>query len=698
MIPVEIELHNFLAYRSPSPLRLEGVHVACLAGPNGAGKSSLLDALTWALWKRARAKGSDDLLIHQGQSEMRVAITFDQEGRRYRVQRQHRAGKRTASVLELQTWDEETAGWRSLSEAGIRETQTKIDRLLRLDYETFVNSAFLVQGHADEFTTKTPSERKQVLGKILGLERWEVYEARARDRIGETRAAMQRVEGWLAEVEAELGREQEYRQELVAAEAAAEEARRTLEGAEAQWVSLEQARSELVGLQRGIDDLTRRITTAAREDAEAEAERRAALALADVGAWESSRVEVNRQAQALAELEGQAAAGAQELARLREEAAALRGLNQTLAPEAEPLKKRVEVLQAATEPLCPTCGQSLSEDHRHELIQALRSDIEARRDAYRTNQTQLRQLEQASAEMERQLAEVTARLRERPVLERRLAEIEAAVAQAAQAAARAEALAARQARWREEAEQAGRQRQTLELEAAAAEGRLKASSITQVELDRLRTERRMADERVGGARQRLASLEAHREQRDKRRLEHQQLATTVGQYEDLRLAFSRRGVPAMIIETVVPELERAANELLTRMSEGRMNVRIETQRSLQTGELREALDILISDELGTRPYELYSGGEAFRINFAVRVALSRLLARRAGAQLRCLFIDEGFGTQDAYGREQLVSAITSIQDDFDRILVITHVDEIKESFPARLEVRKTPDGSQFSWI
>jgi exonuclease SbcC len=154
----------------------------------------------------------------------------------------------------------------------------------------------------------------------------------------------------------------------------------------------------------------------------------------------------------------------------------------------------------------------------------------------------------------------------------------------------------------------------------------------------------------------------------------------------------------MIIETVVPDLERAANELLTRMSEGRLNVRIETQRSLQTGELREALDILISDELGTRPYELYSGGEAFRINFAVRVALARLLARRAGAQLRCLFVDEGFGTQDAHGREQLVAAITSIQDDFDRILVITHIEELKESFPARLEVRKTAEGSEYSWV
>jgi len=698
MIPVEIELHNFLAYRSPPPLRLEGIHVACLAGPNGAGKSSLLDALTWALWKKARAKGSDDLLVHQGQSEMRVAVTFDQEGRRYRVQRQHRAGKRAASVLELQTWDEQAAGWRSLSEAGIRETQLKIDGLLRLDYETFVNSAFLVQGRADEFTTKTPSERKQVLGKILGLERWEIYEQRARDRINDTRGAIQRVEGWLAEVEAELTRRAEYQEELAAAENAAEEARLTLEGAEAQWTSLEQTRSELVGLQRSIDDLTRRITTAEREDAEAESERLAALALADERALGTARQDLLRQTQMLAEVQAEAEAAAQELGQVREGAAALRGLNQTLIPEAEPLKKRVEVLQAATEPLCPTCGQGLTENHRHQLIEALQADIGARREAYRANQAQLRELEVSVGEKERRQAERTARLRERPALERRLAEIEASLAQAGQAAARAVALEARQLRWREEASRDREQRQALELQAAAAEGRLRASSINQAELDRLRRQKRMADERVGGARQKLSALEAFEAQREKRRDEHSQLATTLGQYEDLRLAFSKRGVPAMIIETVVPELERAANELLTRMSEGRMNVRIETQRSLQTGELREALDILISDELGTRPYELYSGGEAFRINFAVRVALSRLLARRAGAQLRCLFIDEGFGTQDARGREQLVAAITSIQDDFDRILVITHIDELKESFPARLEVRKTPDGSEYSWV
>jgi len=698
MIPVELDLENFLAYRKPEPLRLEGIHVACLAGPNGAGKSSLLDAMTWALWGRARAKGSDDQLIHQGQTEMRVRLTFDQEGRRYRVQRQRKGGKRGASLLELQVWDESTGSWRSLSEAGVLDTQRKITDLLRLDYETFVNSAFLVQGRADEFTTRTPAERKQVLGKILGLERWEVYEQRARERLGATRDSISHLDGRLSELEAELEKRPVYEQELAAAEAAADEARLRLEGAEAQWTSVEQTRSELVAVQRMIDDLTRRITTADREQAEAEAERQAALRLADESAHRAAQQDLVHKVGALAAVQEEADRAALAIGRLKEEAAALRGLNQTLIPEAEPLKKRIEVLEAATEPVCPTCGQALSDDHRHELIGTLRADIDARREAYRVNLARLRELEAEVAELERAQAERQARLRERPSLEKRLGEVEAALAQAGQAAARVAALEARLERLRDEAQRDRRQREELERQAAAAEGRLRSSAITQAELDRLRTERRLADERVGGARQKLASLDSFEAQREKRRHERRDLAERLSLYEELRVAFSKRGVPAMIIETVVPELERAANELLGRMSEGRMNVRIETQRSLQTGEMREALDILIGDELGTRPYELYSGGEAYRINFAVRVALSRLLARRAGAQLRCLFLDEGFGTQDARGREQLVSAITHIQGDFDRILVITHIDELKEAFPARLEVRKTPDGSEYSWI
>ena len=131
---------------------------------------------------------------------------FRQDGADYQVIRQRKAGKRGASLLELQARQTSREDWRSLSAGGIRETQEFIEGLLRLDYDTFVNSAFLLQGRADEFTTKTPAQRKQVLANILGLNCWEVYEERAKARIQETRAAMQRLEGRLEEIGRELER------------------------------------------------------------------------------------------------------------------------------------------------------------------------------------------------------------------------------------------------------------------------------------------------------------------------------------------------------------------------------------------------------------------------------------------------------------------------------------------------------------
>ena len=97
--------------------------------------------------------------------------------------------------------------------------------------------------------------------------------------------------------------------------------------------------------------------------------------------------------------------------------------------------------------------------------------------------------------------------------------------------------------------------------------------------------------------------------------------------------------------------------------------------------------------MGTRPYEMFSGGEAFRVNFAIRIALSRLLARRSGAKLQTLILDEGFGSQDGKGREKLIEAIDGIKEDFEKIFVITHVDELKDAFSHRIEVTKDANGS-----
>lgn len=168
-------------------------------------------------------------------------------------------------------------------------------------------------------------------------------------------------------------------------------------------------------------------------------------------------------------------------------------------------------------------------------------------------------------------------------------------------------------------------------------------------------------------------------------------AVSQGIYEDLTVAFGKNGIQALIIESAIPQIQNDANEILGRITDNRMHLRLELDESTS-----ENLEIRIADEIGTRDYMTFSGGEAFRINFAIRIALSRLLARRSGAPLPVLFIDEGFGSQDKKGQERLTEAIQSIQDEFEKIIVITHIDEMKESFPTRIEVVKSERGSEFT--
>ena len=157
----------------------------------------------------------------------------------------------------------------------------------------------------------------------------------------------------------------------------------------------------------------------------------------------------------------------------------------------------------------------------------------------------------------------------------------------------------------------------------------------------------------------------------------------------------------MEINNSITQIQDEANEMLFRLTDGGLSLRFdltEGRIDSSTGNPSEQLEIRVSDEMGTRSYETFSGGESFRINFAIRIALSKLLASRSGAPLPILFIDEGFGSQDEIGQDRLKEAINFIRDDFEKILVITHIEEIKDAFPARIEVEKTPSGSTYKLI
>ncbi len=171
------------------------------------------------------------------------------------------------------------------------------------------------------------------------------------------------------------------------------------------------------------------------------------------------------------------------------------------------------------------------------------------------------------------------------------------------------------------------------------------------------------------------------------------LKQTVDDYQILATTFGKDGIQALLIEEALPEIEQEANALLNQLTNNQSHIFIESLRDLQKGGTKETLDIKISDAQGIRPYELFSGGEAFRIDFALRIAISKLLARRAGTSLQTLIIDEGFGSQDEEGLAYIMDALHKIQDNFSKIIIVSHLTSMKDQFPVHFYIEKGAQGS-----
>jgi len=851
MIPIKLAVRNFMPYRdNVPPLYFTGIHTASIWGENGNGKSALVDAMTWALWGRTRAKSDDDI-IHSGQTETQVEFDFAVGQQTYRVIRKHAKPKRRKasgrSSLDLLIASD--GGFKVISGDGIRQTEQKIRDILHMDYDTFINSAFLRQGHADEFTRQSPVKRKEVLGNILGLDYYDELEERAKElakgqeaekslaesairEIGgelaqkpDYEAEFEKVQGELSQIEKTMGEHEsrlnELRQkkeslenrkmQLIQLEEHTAETARTLEHLDeqvkqrysrikeyeeliARRASIEEGYAQFVEAKKLNEELNHKLALLSKlnqrkygldmaiERAQAALITEHRLAENKISELEASSQQlpqlrnelqqVQAELQKLAEEEEilyQKRKGSQELrnyvyelesnkARLEQEIAEIEeklsllltesgakcplcetelgaeGLklievkytadknNKTtslVANEAELTQKRTELdsLESETSQLETRLGQSrtaaqnkaslLSREiaeaeqaGKHLIEERSRlTEIEerlAKKDFATAEQEALVKLEEELALLDyepqkhEQVRLKLANLEQYETPKRRLEEADRLINQEKEAASKTEQTA-QELRRSLETDNHRRQELTTELSALPS----LANELAQAETEHqtLIEQQKQAQEIVGsvkGKLQRFAELEIKRKEKEKLL---SQASKEEKIYRDLAEAFGKKGIQALLIEMALPEIEAEANRLLGRMTDNRMHVKIETQRETKKGDLLETLDIKISDELGTRNYEMFSGGEAFRIDFAIRIALSKLLAKRAGAPLPTLIIDEGFGTQDSTGLDKLKEAITSIQDIFDKILVITHIEEFRDAFPVRIDVIKTAQGS-----
>ena len=855
MIPISLSLEGFLSYQKPVEIDFSGFELACVTGENGAGKSSLLDSITWALFGRARKH--DESVINLNSSQASVSLVFSYEGNQYKVTRINPRGKTSQLELFIRDESNERIPWKTLTERTLRETDQKIVEILRLDYESFVNASFFLQGEADQFTKQTPSSRKRILSKILGLEIWEEYRSSALENRRLAESELDRLEGRLAELLTELGEEEERKNQLHSLEKKLTAATREREKAEVHLKSLQALLTTLMKQGELVDTTARELKNLdgeilqiekklvqrtsegeayqeilnhsdeiqnryrdwekaqaslieweeiAEKFRESEIKRQDPLMqiaaekarlLQRVTSLETKQEELEAnltritgineklgetlQAISLAEGEIKKRDDKKEeldLARLRQ--ADAKAENPRLYKEMKVLEKRIKELEESEGADCPLCGQELPEPERLTLVQSLKEEGTQLGDRYRENQSTLKEADKVVRELQKEitslslaenalrahqveadklqnqldsieedhhswkttdmktLSELQRTLQEddyAPESRQSLEEINAELKEIGYDAAehdRIRELSSQGVAIQGEkteldrAEAAlkplNREIEDLKVHLAEAEDnrqtRAAALDESRKNLEKARTDapdtreaegelldlkekENFLQRELGAAQQKVAVLEGQKERLGELEKKRNDLSQRVKAYRQLEGAFGKDGVPALLIEQALPQIETQANQILERLSGGNMAVRFITQREYKTSsrdDKRETLEIQIQDQSGVRDYEMYSGGESFRIDFAIRLALSHVLAQRAGARLQTLVVDEGFGSQDALGRQRLIEAINLVKDDFKKILVITHVDEIKEAFSTRLVVEKTPGGSQVTLV
>lgn len=864
MIPVRLQLHNFMSYgQNLEPLDFKGIDLACLSGSNGVGKSALLEAITWALWGKSRAKSDDDL-VKAGTNHMFVDFEFELEGKRFRVIRKRSLKKKSQGSLDFMvryaipasTKDMRSQvfnDWQILSGTSKAETQQKIIETLKMDYDTFINSAFLRQGHADEFTVKKPAERKAILGEILGLSAYDQLEEKVkelkRNKDIEKESLKQLIEGielqikdkkiyqkevekiekTLSRASEEIKHKEEKVSKLVSEKNLLELQRSQIDEISSKIRELEmeindlkseyakhkknyQKAQEIISQKEHIENNFRKLQKFKKENEKfvqtrlqkfslisqkANLEKKIANRKKEIEIEQakivskikenedkiSQKEKIERELKKIkdslrliSQKEKEKEQNLLQIQRNKEKKANFIALLSQIETLGKELNEKINALSKA-KAQCPLCNQALSLKHRekvkndllakkakkvleykktkekilildnqikkledqiHSLEQKLVLQKKLERDLFnfeksldeikriekefhylrRKNEDLAFEIKKGNFDLKniKKLEVIVSELEKLDYDEEKHKKVERCIEDLSKYEELHNTLAHALEKEKEEKEYLTKNKELqLKKEKLLAKYRKKKEEVVfdseklrkiikqldneNKKLQRLRTKILGVQSEYGAAKEKIQRIKSQESELFEKKAKLKQASAESLIYKELSQAFSRKGIQAMIIESVIPEIEQEANNLLSQMTDGRMRINFLTQKEKKTdGGIIETLDIKITDETGTKNYEMYSGGEAFRINFAIRIALSKLLARRSGAKLQFLVIDEGFGTQDAAGREHLISAINSVREDFKKILIITHLQEIKDIFPTRIDVTKNEEGSKFEIV
>src|SRR5437899_2092359 len=660
---LRLRLVNF---RQHADTELEfGPGITGIIGPNGSGKTTILEAIAWALYGAQAVRGDKDSIRRlgaKGRAGVEVDLEFRLGAHEYRVTRSltsatlHQDGQLVANSLKAVT--------------------DKLERTIGMTHDEFFNTYFTGQKELAVMSALGKTERAAFLSRVLGYERLREAQERVREVRNAVAAEVRGREAGLTDDAAVVAGRRAAEQRLAATRAAAQGADAARKAAEEglkreeprwnEWVARRERTLSLDGERR----MAEQTVVSSRQEFQ-----RLDKELADALAAREHLRRLEAELAPVTRLKGEIA----ELERLQREAAARRADEAQLAElqrAAGVLERRVTELGDVAEVLARA---TVAARELHERLEAVERAVEEERTAWvrdrqyaETKRTELLKLYEEVKEQRDQIVKLgpegTCPTCKRPlgaeyaaVLALLDSQLEVITGDGKYFRQRLEQLAQPPAKVLDA--EAGRDRVLEESRRASARaGELQAQVEERGELNRAEDDVRDAQRREAERAQRERQIGAFKA---RQRL-HNELDRA---FSDLRGELNGR---------MRPEIAELASGFLADLTDGRYD------------ELELTEDYTLTILEGGVPKPVISGGEEDIASLVLRLAISQMIAERAGQPLSLLVLDEIFGSLDEARRLHVVGLLRRLADRFPQVILITHIEQVREGLDRVIRVDFDP--------
>lgn len=687
-----LQLKNFLSH-SDTEIEFSENQKLLIDGNSGAGKTSIVEAMLWCLYGKSRSENR--AIVKHKETMAQVSLTLENNDDAYRITRKTNTKGTTTLMVSKKAKD---GRFLPVKITGVRATQDFIEKeLLFSSYHLFVNSAIYPQDNNDSFVQQNATNRKELLMEIANIDNLNNYYELTKETIKVNEATKNSLEGSIAVLEKITAGETISKEEIDKMEKEKEEVNLMLTKIKVSTDSLEKQKKDLddkiIKLTVEEKKLNNLKEDLARHEAVINDKQNYLPELITL-----DKDEIKKELEVFEKLKADyEVINAQYLKRDKWENEVMKlRVNQpvdlNIEEEVRDLNQQLIDLLAVKPDICPETNKECPyiNEERQKRLAHLESILASK------NQQKEKYLEDVN-NYNKKLKELGTKpevdMGTKDFLEKQIEEKTITTTKLKISLENNE----------EEIKKINEQIVKHTQESNSIKKEIDALSIQTKELDSLRGVSSEILEKVyknndleNVYRYKCEALTSNIESA-KAKLEEQQkndtelkgkkaaLKNTENLIKSLLLlkeAFSNTGIKAMIIDFIVPELERRINEILKTLSG--FSIKIDTQKEAATsGNSTEGLFITILNEQAQEfSFENLSGGEKLKITVAISEALAEL--QNVGFRI----MDEMFLNLDEESADKFAEVLSALQDRFSQIICISHLRNIKDAFNDKIEVIK----------